>query len=198
MRRALALAFVFALSRGASAQEIPTVPKALPKPPTTPFVLAGARYLELNAAMSMALDSNARTDAPADVRAGRTSFTAGVDLGFPFAHQRLRPSLFGGVQVGYWGDDAHGPVSAYVGTRFRASFYMDDIFDLYALLRADVPISPAGAALRPGAGIGLRVGRVVSLEGSYDTLFALGTTFANTQYTSFVPVGFTVSLMIDT
>ena len=195
--RALAAAFALLAPCAAAAQEAPPVPGELPKAPSTPYVLSGARFLEVNVTVATLLDVNGRTDAPKDTRVGRSSALLGFDFGLPLWNQRIRPSVFGGVQLGYWGDDAHGPVSAYAGARLRASFWMGDLWDFYAVARGDFPMTGAGVGFRPGLGLGMRVGRAVSLEGTYDMLVPLGGDFQNTQYGSLVPVGMTIALSVD-
>ena len=100
MNRAV-LAFVVMSPSLALADDVPTIPTELPKAPTSPYVLSAARAAEMNVSIAGSLDSNPRTDAPADARTGRLSTVVGVDVGVPIWNQRLRPSLFAGAQFGY-------------------------------------------------------------------------------------------------
>jgi hypothetical protein len=196
--RAWALALAVALAPAAArADAPPPVPKELPPAPTSPYLLSGARWLELNFWAGALFDSNARTDAPSDARTGRLSGLVGLEIGPPIANQRFRPSLFLGGQFGYFGDDAHGPASGYFGARFRGSFWMGDLWDFYVVGRGDFPVDGAGVAFRSGLGLGARIVRVFSLEVTWDSLLAIGPEFQNTQHGRWVPAAVSVAASFD-
>jgi hypothetical protein len=196
--RAFVIALVTpALAFAGDLQAPPPIPRELPKAEASPYVLSGVRRAELDVSLAGSLDSNARTDAPADARTGRLSTVIGVDVGVPIWNQRIRPTLFVGAQLGYWGDDAHGVASGYAGARIRASMWMGDIWDVYAIARADFPMTGAGAAFRPGLGVGIRIARAIAFEGTWDMLIPIGNEFRNTQYTSIVPFGGTLAVSFD-
>lgn len=196
MKRALFGALVLCPSL-AIADDVPPIPQELPKAPTSPYVLSSARAAEMNVSLAGSLDANTRTDAPSDARNGRLSTVIGVEVGVPIWNQRLRPSLFGGVQLGYWGDDAHGVASGYFGARMRASVWMGDIWDFYILGRTDFPMTGAGVAFRPGLGIGVRIARVLSFEGTWDFLVPIEGAFENTKDAKFVPLAGTLAVSFD-
>jgi hypothetical protein len=178
--------------------DVPQVPGELPPAPISPYLLAGPRFLETNIVAASVIDTNARTDAPADARTGRSSAVIGGEIGYPLADQRVRPSAFTGIQLGYWGDDKHGPFSFYLGARLRVSFWMGDLWDFYVIARGDFPVTPdVGAAVRPGLGLGMRLGRAVSLEATYDVLAPLGGKFESTEHPNLVPFGMTIALAVD-
>jgi hypothetical protein len=181
----------------ALADDVPPIPKELPKAPTSPYVLSGARAAEMNVSIAGSLDANPRTDAPSDARNGRLSTVVGVEVGVPIWNQRLRPSIFAGAQFGYWGDDLHGVASGYFGARMRASVWMGDIWDFYIVGRTDFPMTGAGVAFRPGLGIGVRIARALSFEGTWDFLLPIENDFKNTKETSFVPLAGTLAVSFD-
>ena len=181
-----------------AAADVPPVPNELPPAPTSPYLLAGPRFLETNIVAASVIDTNARTDAPSDARTGRSSAVIGGEIGYPFFNQRVRPSAFTGIQLGYWGDDKHGPFSFYLGARLRVSFWMGDLWDFYVIGKADFPVTPdVGAAVRPGLGLGMRLVRAVSLEATYDVLSPLGNQFTSTEHPNLVPFGMTIALAVD-
>jgi hypothetical protein len=101
------------------------------------------------------------------------------------ARLRIGPRV--GFQLGRWGDDNHAAFSVDPGIRFRWSFYMDPIVDVYLLAKTDLLLAirkePQGG-LRPGAGFGLRIGRAVQLEGTFDVALAIGDGFVRQMGTT--------------
>lgn len=185
----------------AHAQGVPALPDPLPREATSPYPLAPPRRLELHASTSLQLDWNGRADRPQDASLARASFLGGLEVVLPFWNQRFRPGVFFGVQGGHWGDDMRGPFSLVPGFRLRISPFMEDVLDVYGVLRADLPISistDAGIALRGGIGAGVRVARLVSMELTFDPVFVpISRPFRDTSYTTVLPWAATASLMFD-
>ena len=203
MKRALSLAalFVAAYAAPARAEDVPPLPDPLPKAASSPYPIAPPRYLEAHVSTSLQLDWNRRKDLPADAGAARASFLGGLEIAVPWDNQRFRAGVFFGVQGGHWGDDRRGPLSLVPGLRFRASPFMEDFFDVYGVLRADLPISistDAGLGLRAGAGVGVRVARAISVEGTYDVLVPISQTFRDTRFETVLPAAMTLTLSFDT
>ena len=198
MKRALALAACLVATPALADDGVPAIPMELPRPPTSPYVLSGKRFLETNVSATYLFDVNARTDAPADARTSRSSAIVGAEVSVPAWYDRFRLGAFAGSQIGYWGDDVHGPFSFYFGARARLSYWMGDVFDFYFMARADLPLTIKGdAGFRPGAGLGLRIARAISVEATYDVLVPIGASFVNTEHASFVPIGMSLSLLFD-
>ncbi len=88
----------------------------------------------------------------------------------------LRLGVRNGLQYGKWADDLHGPVTwepAFT-VRYGPSFLLGDILDAYVVGEFGTPLSFDRKALvsgRPGVGLGVRVGRLVSLEAKYEPSF---------------------------
>lgn len=206
MSRALGLAAcagvaMCSVGAPAHAQGVPALPDPLPREATSPYPLAPPRRLELHVSTSLQLDWNGRTDRPQDAGVARASALGGVEVVLPLGNQRFRPGIFFGVQGGHWGDDVHGAFSLVPGFRLRVSPFMEDVFDVYGVLRADLPVSistNAGVALRGGIGAGVRVARLVSMEITFDPVFVpISQPFRDTAYTTVLPWAATASLMFD-
>jgi len=197
----LALLLLVVGAGGVARAEDPALPGLLVRDAKSPYPLAPARYIEVHVSTSLQLDWNGRTDRPADAGVARASFLGGVEVAGAFANQRLRPGIFVGLQGGHWGDDRHGPFSIVPGFRFRGSFFMEDVFDVYGLLRADLPITlstSAGVGFRGGFGVGVRVARLVSLEASFDPLVVpISQTFQNSTYATVLPWAATGTIAFD-
>jgi len=114
------------------------------------------------------------------------------------ADQRWRLGMRLGGALGSWGDDRHGWLSLDLGLRARASFVMEDFFDVYAVAKGDglmtLPRGPYFGA-RPGAGLGVRVARAVEVEATFDAALAIGATYTDSD-PRFAP-GFGVSVGFD-
>jgi hypothetical protein len=127
------------------------------------------------------------------------AFVLGAELGVPFdVVQRVRLAAGASAVFGHWGDDAHSLVGLETRLDLRASYFMDDLLDLYVLARPiDVMFgwNEARAAYRPGVGLGVRVARRVELEGTLDGIVALGSAFAGGERAG---PGMTLSLGFDT
>ncbi|HEX7603645.1 MAG TPA: hypothetical protein VF316_18630 [Polyangiaceae bacterium] len=194
--RALLVCLALLAPSMALAEGSPSLPGPLPRAKTTPYPLAPPRVLELQLVLASPLDWNRAVNSPDTMT--RVGLLGGIDIVFPFVHQRVRPSLFLGGQYGYWGDDKHGPVSFVPGAHFRGSLAMGDVFDFYLLARADFPVSgEAGLGFRPGLGFGLRAGRAVSFEASYDNIVAISRSFENTKNATYAPFAMTLAVSAD-
>jgi hypothetical protein len=129
------------------------------------------------------LDVSFISDWNLETRQSFPAFGFGFEYLFVFdkdARVRLGPRL--GLQIGRWGDNKHASFSLDPGLRFRGSFYMDPIVDVYAIAKTDVLVAlgigqSVQQALRPGLGIGVRLGRAVQIEGTFDVALALGSGF---------------------
>jgi hypothetical protein len=105
---------------------------------------------------------------------------------------RVRTGGYFAIMAGSWGDGDRGHVSPEPGIVHRASFYMDELFDLHALGRVGVPIGliedkfndEAQFGVRGSAGLGFRVARMALIELSYDRVWVFGEPFADQDGTN--------------
>jgi len=74
---------------------------------------------------------------------------------------------------------------------------MGDIWDVYIIGRTDFPMTGAGVAFRPGLGVGVRIARALSFEGTWDFLLPIEGEFKNTKEASFVPLAGTLAVSFD-
>jgi hypothetical protein len=118
-----------------------------------------------------------------DFERGRSA-TAAATLGLecdPWLslRQKSRLGIYLGAIGGEWGEPGHVPVSAELAVRYHLSFVMDDFLDVYGTLRlgGQAAFRDFRFALRPAAGLGLRMLRAVVLEGVYAPLVAVGDRF---------------------
>jgi hypothetical protein len=172
------------------------VPSEQSKPDSPPYLLAGDRFLEANVAASLQLDWNGLASQSGPT--AHAGLVVGADVGVPFVDQRVRPAVFTGVKIGAWADETHGPFGFVEGARFRWSPLMWDVFDVYLVARGDFDLDPgASAVFRPGAGVGVRVARMLAVEATWDVSVPLRSSFAGTRYPSFVPYGISFGALFD-
>jgi hypothetical protein len=189
-------AFALPSESARAGEPVPAVPPEQSKPASSPYLLSGDRFLEANVAASLQLDWNGVAS-----QVGPTAHAGvvlGGEVGVPFVDQRVRPALFTGIKLGAWADETHGPFGFVEGARFRWSPLMWDVFDVYLVARGDFDLDPgASAVFRPGAGLGVRVARMLAVEATWDVTVPLGSPFAGTRYPSLVPFGISFGALFD-
>lgn len=100
--------------------------------------------------------------------------------------RRVRTGIYFALLGGSWGDGARGHLTPEAGFVHRASFYMDDLFDIHAAWRLgfnvglleDPPEADPQFGLRNAIGLGLRGGRFVMVELTYDRQWIFDDVFA--------------------
>jgi hypothetical protein len=193
------LAFAMLASAGARAADTPCNCSLLEKEEPSPFPLAPNRHGELLVDVGLSSDWNGRTDGPKNLGHARPAVTLGVTGAVATWHQRFRLGIRAGWHFGKWGDDDREAVSFVPGANIRLSFLMLDIWDVYGIWRADVPVAigdRSAVGLRFGTGLGVRVARGFSLEGTFDAITAVDHRFRNVGRPDVTP-GMTISLAFD-
>ncbi len=193
---AFACALAFAPEAGAT-EAVPALPAPQPKPTSSPYLLAGDRFLEANVSATLQLDWNGLVGVQGPT--AHAGIVIGGEIGVPFDDQRVRPAFFSGVKVGGWADEVQGPFGFVEGARLRVSPFMWDVFDLYVVGRGDIVVDPrAGTLVRPGLGLGMRVARLLSIEATWDVTVPIGSTFEGTRHPDFIPYGVSFGALFDT
>lgn len=127
-----------------------------------------------------------------------SAFDFGLRYSFAPFDQRLHLGVRVGGTAGEWGSDRRGPIALTVGARvaYDVRRFMTGVVDLYVLAEADVLLfSKYGdPVLRPGAGLGIRVGRTLGVEATFNPLVALGPAFAHGER---IDGGFGIGLSYD-
>lgn len=106
----------------------------------------------------------------------------GVRYAFAPFDQRLHLGLKAGGTAGEWGSDRRGSFAFTGGLRVAYDFYrpMSGVIDTYMLVETDVLLfaERGDPVLRPGAGFGFRIGRMIGVEATFNPLVSLGKSFA--------------------
>jgi hypothetical protein len=106
----------------------------------------------------------------------------GVGYGFAPLDQRLHLGLTAGGTAGEWGSDRRGPLALTLGARVAYDLWrkMTGVIDIYAVVESQFLLfSRTGdPVFRPGAGAGIRVGRMLGVEATFSPLVSLGDSFA--------------------
>jgi len=165
----------------------------------SPYPLAPKRYGEILLDIGLASDWNGRTDGPMNLGHARPAFTTGLTAAVAMWHQRFRIGIRAGWMFGKWGDDDREAISFVPGMNVRLSFLMLDIWDAYGLWRAEIPAAlgeRSAIGVRLGTGLGVRVARGVSVEGTLDAIAAVDHRFRNVARADVTP-GMTLSVAFD-
>jgi hypothetical protein len=113
--------------------------------------------------------------------------------------QRWHFGLRAGLTAGRWGSDERGPVGLGLGVRVAQDFArpMSGVIGLYWLAQADAILfaTDGDPALRPAAGLGIRVARAIGFEATFSPLVSLGDAFS--EGGSRFNGGFGVALDVD-
>jgi hypothetical protein len=122
----------------------------------------------------------------------------GLGYGFAPFDQRLHLGLTAGGTAGEWGSDRRGPIALTLGARVAVDVWrpMTGVIDMYLLLESQFLLlaKTGDPVLRPGAGLGFRVGRMIGIEATFNPLVSLGDSFA--QGDEFEP-GFGIGVSYD-
>jgi hypothetical protein len=172
------------------------LPSEQSKPQTTPYLLSGDRFLEVNVGPTLQLDWNGLEGSSGPT--AHAGLVLGGEVGVPSWEQRFRPSLFSGVKLGDWAADSFGPFAFVEGARLRVSPFMWDIFDIYAVLRGDFDLQINRSAIfRPGVGFGVRAARLLAVELTWDITVPLGSDFQGTRNPKLIPTGISFGVLFD-
>jgi hypothetical protein len=181
------------------ADEAPCNCSLLERDDPSPYPLAPKRYGEILADVGLTSDWNGRTDGPMNLGHARPAFTVGLTGAVAMWNQRFRIGIRAGWMFGKWGDDDRSAISFVPGMNVRLSFLMLDIWDAYGLWRVEIPAAlgdRSAIGLRLGTGLGVRVARGVSVEGTLDAIAAVDHPFRNVGRADVTP-GMSLSLAFD-